>query len=88
MMLNKKFKEKNFRQFYYGSQSIKIDVIQKRFSKFSRRKSLNKQNKSKDYYTCDKLEHFFENVFRTSTKINHDYTIIMIKLLREQKLSL
>ena len=37
---------------------MKINVIQKRFSKSSIRKSLNKQNKSKDYYICVKLEHF------------------------------
>ena len=42
MILKKKFKKKSYRQFYYGSQSMKIDVTQKRFDKSSGRRSLNK----------------------------------------------
>ena len=42
MMLNKKLKEKNYRQSYYKSQSMKIDVTQRKFQKTSDRKSQNK----------------------------------------------
>ena len=37
---------------------MKINVTQKRFNKFLKRKFLNKQNRNKDCYTCEKLEHF------------------------------
>ena len=83
MIINKKFKEKNFRQFYYELQSMKINVIQKRFNKLSKQKFLNKQNKSKDCYTCDKLEHFFrkciQNKYKTkSSSYNNHGKIITI----------
>ena len=39
IMLNKKLKEKDYRQSYYKSQSIKIDVTQRKFQKISKRKS-------------------------------------------------
>ena len=42
IILSKKTKEKNLRQFYYELQSIKINVTQKRFNKSLKRKSLNK----------------------------------------------
>ena len=59
-MINKKQKNKKYRQSYYEAQLIKIDVIQKKFNKSSKRKLFNKQNKNKNCYTCDKLEHFFK----------------------------
>ena len=39
MMLDKKLKEKDYRQSYYKSQSMKIDVTQRKFQKTSERKS-------------------------------------------------
>ena len=39
IMLDKKFKEKDYRQSYYESQSIKIDVTQRKFQKTFKRKS-------------------------------------------------
>ena len=68
VILDKKFKKKSYRQFYYESQSMKIDVTQKRFSKSSKRKSLNKQNRGKSCYTCGKLEHFFRKCTQNKYK--------------------
>ena len=68
MILDKKFKKKNYRQFYYESQSMKIDVTQKRFSKSSRQKLFNKQNRDKDCYTCGKLEYFSRKCIQNKYK--------------------
>ena len=46
MMLNKRQKDKEYRQLYYESQSMKINVIQKKFSK-SQKKKAREQTKSK-----------------------------------------
>ena len=86
MILNKKSKEKNYRQFYYESQSIKIDVTQKRFNKSSKRKSLNKQNRDKECYTCNKFEHFsrecIQNKYKnkSSSYDNHDKIIAITEI--------
>ena len=86
MILNKKFKKKNYRQLYYESQSMKIDVTQKRFSKSSGRKPLNKQNKGKGCYTCGKLGHFsrkcIQNKYRnkSSSYDNHGKIIAITEI--------
>ena len=91
MILEKKFKKKSYRQFYYGSQLMKINVTQKRFSKFLKQKSLNKQNRNKNCYTCGKLEHFFRKCIQNKYKNkfssydNHDkiITITEIKFIND-----
>ena len=67
-MLNKKQKDKEYRQLYYDSQLMKIDVIQKRFDKSSERKFLNRQNKSKNCYTYDKFKHFSRKCIQNKHK--------------------
>ena len=57
-MLNKKQKEKSHRQSYYKSQSMKINITQKKFYLTFERKSQNKLQRDKNCYTCEKLEHF------------------------------
>ena len=47
---------------------MKIDAIQKKFNKSSDRKLLNKQNKDKNCYTCDKLRHFFKKCIQNKYK--------------------
>ena len=47
---------------------MKIDVIQKRFRKSSKRKLFNRQNKNKDCYTCDKLKHFSRKCIQNKYK--------------------
>ena len=47
---------------------MKIDVIQKKFNKSSRRKPFNKLNRDKDCYTCDKLGHFFRKCTQNKYK--------------------
>ena len=72
---------------------MKINVISKKLSKFSESKSLNKQNKNKDYYTCEKLEHFFreciQNKYKNKLSLynNNDkfMTTIIIKITRKYK---
>ena len=65
---------------------MKIDVTQKRFDKSSERKPFNKQNKSKDCYTCGKLEHFsrkyIQNKFKNKLSLydNYDKIITTIKI--------
>ena len=65
---------------------MKIDVTQKRFSKSSRRKLLNKQNRDKNCYTCDKLEHFFRECIqnkyknKSSSYNNHDKIIAITEI--------
>ena len=68
VILKKKFKRKNYRQFYYESQSMKINVTQKRFNKSSGRRFFNKQNRGKRCYTCDKLEHFSRKCIQNKYK--------------------
>ena len=60
IMLSKKFKEKDYRQFYYESQSMKINVTQRKFQKASERKSQNKLLREQECYTCEKMRHFFK----------------------------
>ena len=67
-MLNKKLKEKDYRQSYYKSQSIKIDITQRKFQKTSERKSQNKILKEQECYTCKKLRHFFKECIQNKYK--------------------
>ena len=65
---------------------MKIDVTQKRFSKFLEQKFLNRQDKDKGCYTCGKLEHFSrkctQNKYKnkSSSYDNHDKIIVITEI--------
>ena len=72
---------------------MKINVIQKRFNKLLKRKFLNRQNKNKDYYICDKFKHFsqkcIQNKFKNKLLLynNHEKIIVIteIKFINEHR---
>ena len=65
---------------------MKIDVTQKRFHKSLKRKFLNRQNKNKDYYICEKLENFsrkcIQNKYKNKSLFydNHDKIIMITEI--------
>ena len=86
VMLSKKQKEKDHRQSYYESQSIKINVIQRKFYLTFERKPQNKLQRDKDCYTCEKLKHFsrkytqnkYKNKFSSYDKNNRIIAVTKI----------
>ena len=68
IMLNKKFKKKSYCQPYYKSQSMKINVTQKKFYSILERKFQNKLQRDKNCYTYKKLEHFLRECTQNKYK--------------------
>ena len=82
VILNKKFKKKTINNFTTDYSQWKLMSLKENSADSRDGNFLTGKIRAKIVTSATNLNTFLENVFKTSTKINHHYTTLTIKLLR------